>query len=547
MREELEQARARIERARGGDPPGDGRARPQRREERDRRNPGRRRGRGGRAVGRRPLPDAEPLRRAPRLEDRADRDRRRQVHVRDQGRRRLLGVQVRGRHPPRAARPGDRVPGPHPHLDGDRRGAARGRGRRRRRSTRTTCRSTSTAPPGPGGQSVNTTDSAVRVTHKPSGIVVSMQDEKSQLQNREKALRVLRARLYERALAEQQAELAADRRSQVGTGDRAEKIRTYNYGERRVTDHRIKLTVHNLDQVLEGELDEITGASRPTSGAGAWRPRPRRERRDRAGTGDGRTSVCEALEGAVTAIAAAGCETPRLDAEVLLADVLGVRRERLLTDRSLRVQGPAVRAYQDAVRRRAVEREPVAYITRPPRLPPPRAGGRPPRARARGRRPSCWSKPGSTLPHGASVLDVCTGSGAVALALKQERPDLDVRGSDVSEPALALARENAARLGLEVALAARRPARRRPRPLRRRARQPALRRRLRARLARAGDRPPRARRRALRRARRARRDRAAGRASSAPASASRRSRSRSARARPTPSRGCCGTRVSPID
>jgi peptide chain release factor 1 len=111
---------------------------------------------------------------------------------------------------------------------------------------------------GPGGQSVNTTDSAVRITHKPSGIVVSMQDEKSQLQNREKAMRVLRARLYEQALAEQQAEHAADRRAQVGTGDRAEKIRTYNYGERRVTDHRIKLTVHNLDSVLEGELDELT-------------------------------------------------------------------------------------------------------------------------------------------------------------------------------------------------------------------------------------------------------------------------------------------------
>jgi len=111
---------------------------------------------------------------------------------------------------------------------------------------------------GPGGQSVNTTDSAVRITHKPSGIVVSMQDEKSQLQNRDKAMRVLRARLYEQAVAEQQAELAADRRSQVGTGERAEKIRTYNYGERRVTDHRVKLTTYNLEQVLEGELGEFT-------------------------------------------------------------------------------------------------------------------------------------------------------------------------------------------------------------------------------------------------------------------------------------------------
>jgi peptide chain release factor 1 len=100
----------------------------------------------------------------------------------------------------------------------------------------------------------------VRITHKPSGIVVSMQDEKSQLQNREKAMRVLRARLYEQARAEQQAEQAAERRSQVGTGDRAEKIRTYNYGERRVTDHRIKLTEHNLEQILEGELDPFTAA-----------------------------------------------------------------------------------------------------------------------------------------------------------------------------------------------------------------------------------------------------------------------------------------------
>jgi peptide chain release factor 1 len=113
---------------------------------------------------------------------------------------------------------------------------------------------------GPGGQSVNTTDSAVRITHKPSGIVVSMQDEKSQLQNRERAMRVLRARLYERAIAEQQAAVSASRQSQVGTGDRAEKIRTYNYGEKRVKDHRVNLLLHNLDQILMGELDELTAA-----------------------------------------------------------------------------------------------------------------------------------------------------------------------------------------------------------------------------------------------------------------------------------------------
>ena len=113
---------------------------------------------------------------------------------------------------------------------------------------------------GPGGQSVNTTDSAVRLTHRPSGIVVSMQDEKSQLQNREKAMRVLRARLYERALEEQRAETAADRLAQVGTGERAYKVRTYNFPQGRVTDHRIQLTAHNLDEILGGDLSEFTSA-----------------------------------------------------------------------------------------------------------------------------------------------------------------------------------------------------------------------------------------------------------------------------------------------
>jgi peptide chain release factor 1 len=113
---------------------------------------------------------------------------------------------------------------------------------------------------GPGGQSVNTTDSAVRITHLPTGIVVSMQDEKSQLQNRQKALRVLRARLYEQERQRREAEESATRRAQIGTGERAEKIRTYNFPESRVTDHRVKVTVHQLDRVLEGELDELTDA-----------------------------------------------------------------------------------------------------------------------------------------------------------------------------------------------------------------------------------------------------------------------------------------------
>jgi peptide chain release factor 1 len=113
---------------------------------------------------------------------------------------------------------------------------------------------------GPGGQGVNTTDSAVRITHLPTGLVVTCQDERSQIKNRAKAMRVLRARLLERAQEEQAAAIAADRRSQVGTGERSERIRTYNFPQGRVTDHRIGLTLHRLPAVIEGDLDELVDA-----------------------------------------------------------------------------------------------------------------------------------------------------------------------------------------------------------------------------------------------------------------------------------------------
>ena len=261
-----------------------------------------------------------------------------------------------------------------------------------------------------------------------------MQDEKSQLQNRERAMRVLRARLYERALAEQQAEVAASRAAQVGTGERAEKIRTYNYGERRVKDHRINLLLHNLDEILMGELDELTGALQDDE---------KRRRLEETGqladaaVGAGK-SVSAALSDATAALAAAGCDTPRLDAELLLSYVLGVGRERLVIDAHAELDPSDLARFAAVVARREA-REPVAYILgrkafrriavsvdRRVLIPRPET--------------ELLVEVALSLGRGARVADVGTGSGAVALSLKEERPDLSVVGIDVSAEALEVAR-----------------------------------------------------------------------------------------------------------
>ena len=335
---------------------------------------------------------------------------------------------------------------------------------------------------GPGGQSVNTTDSAVRVTHLPSGLVVACQDEKSQHKNRAKAIKILRARLLERAQAEQQAEEAENRRSMVGTGERSERIRTYNFPQGRVTDHRINMTLYSLDRVIEGEIEPLIDAldhASPVDGAEG------RELMDAAAESSAPSpAVAALLAEATAALGASGVPNSRLDAEVLLATACAVDRTQLYVRANQPVGAVTREAFRALVERR-LQREPLQYIIgrqefwsidfmvtpavlipRPETellvelavalFPPLKKGDRggfslPSTDGPQSKSPLAplFQRGGSEKEHRLTICDLGTGSGCIAVALAHELPHADICAVEQSAAAVAVARDNARRQGAE--------------------------------------------------------------------------------------------------
>ena len=355
-------------------------------------------------------------------------------HVPAQGRRRVDPHEARGRPAPRAAGAGHRE-----------RRAASTRRRRRSRCCPRPRRSTSQIDPndlqidvyrssGPGGQSVNTTDSAVRITHKPTGLVVSMQDEKSQIQNRAKALQVLRARLLEAGAGPPGGRgCPTTRRDQVGGGGRSEKIRTYNFKENRVSDHRIGLTLYKLDKVLAGELDEVSDAL--VADEQARRLAGRRRLTD--ATTAGGELLAEARAAAGRRASATPDATPGGSS----------RRPRAHEGAELRARldEPATAARASRLRRACSPAgsagEPLQYVLGRWGVPHPRpaasTAGADPAARDRGGRRARAGRRLPRRPGPASRVDLGTGSGAIALSLGgRAPPDVEVWATDVSADAL---------------------------------------------------------------------------------------------------------------
>ena len=291
---------------------------------------------------------------------------------------------------------------------------------------------------GPGGQSVNTTYSAVRITHIPTNTVVSQQDEKSQIKNKAKAMRVLRARLYEMEMQKQQDAIAKDRRSQVGTGERSEKIRTYNFKENRITDHRVPgLTIHRLAEVLNAGdltdlLDNVVDALSNREAQGS----------------DGAMTIHDLVQGARDRFMHAGISAnlAALDAEVLARQVLGWDRARFLTDRDEIATSMFLLRYEPLVARRE-RREPVSYIlgTRefwglPFEVGPDVLIPRHETEFIVEETLALAGKDGRPL-----IVDVGTGSGCIAISLALEIPGARIIATDLSRHALGVARRNAAR------------------------------------------------------------------------------------------------------